>query len=470
MSATPVLISGGTVVTAEGSFAADVLLAEGRIRDLGSGLNAEGADRVDASGLLVMPGFIDAHTHLDMPMGDLRTADDWATGTAAAAAGGTTTIVDMAIQQRGQSLEETVAAWETKATGKAIIDYGFHLVVTDATQAVLDELPRLPQLGVSSVKLFMAYVDTPLYSDDRTLFTVMQLAAQSGLLTLVHAENGQVIAELTAQALARGDTTPVWHALTRPPEAEAEAVGRAIRLAQLAGAPLLVVHISCADALKEVTRARHRGANVHGETCPQYVAFDVRDLERGAFEGAKYVCSPPLRDAAEQVALWRALQNGDIELFSSDHCPFNFETGKSLGRDDFSLIPNGIVGIEERASVLWTLGVRTGRITPERFVSAISTRQARLHGMLPQKGILAPGADADIVLWDPNREFEVTRGNRHGGVDHTPYEGMHMWGAPASVYIRGRRVFDGTDVIAGTRGQYVRRNAQPVKALDVSQT
>jgi dihydropyrimidinase len=461
MTTAPILISGGTLVTAEGTFGADVLLDGGRVAALGHDLSAPaGAERLDARDLLVMPGFIDAHTHLDMPMGDLMTADDWATGTEAAAAGGTTTIIDMAVQRVGDGLAQTVEAWEAKAAGKAVIDYGFHLVLTDPTPAVLAEIPRLPGLGVASVKLFMAYVDTPLFSDDGTMLRVLQLTAGAGLLTLVHAENGPAIATLTEQALARGDTAPVWHARTRPPATEAEAAGRAIRLAQIAGAPLLVVHISCADALEEVLRARRRGAAVFGETCPQYVAFDVTDLEREGFEGAKYVCSPPLRDAAEQPALWQALAAGDIDLFSSDHCPFDFATGKVAGREDFSLIPNGMAGIEERASVLWTLGVATGAITPERFVAALSTNQARVHGMLPRKGIVAPGADADVVLWDPRLEIDVTHANRHGAVDHSPYEGMRLRGAPAAVYRRGELVYDGHAVTAPRgSGAFVRRAA-----------
>lgn len=441
------VIKGGTVVTADASVPADVLVEDGRIAALGLGLATEGAEVIDATDRLVMPGFIDAHTHLDMPQGTMRTADDWASGTRAAATGGTTTIVDFAIQEVDRSLEDAVATWHEKARGRAMIDHGYHVVVTDPTPAVLAEIARLPALGIGSVKLFFAYVGTPLFADDGAALDVMEAAAAAGLLTLVHAENGPAIQRLTKQALARGDVAPLWHSLTRPPESEAEATARAVRFAEMTGAELLVVHVSCRAALEECVRGSRRGVPVHAETCPQYVAFDVRDLDRDGFEGAKYVCSPPLRDELEQPFLWDGLARGDIELFSSDHCPFNFATDRVAGRDDFSLIPNGIPGIEERPAVLWTYGVETGRITASRFVDLVSTSQARLHGMLPAKGTLLPGTDADIVVWNPNAEVVVSVANRHGAVDYTPYEGRTLRGLAETVLVRGAAVVADREIV-----------------------
>jgi dihydropyrimidinase len=452
------VIRGGTVVTAAASTPADVLVEDGRITALGAELPVEGAEVIDATDRLVMPGFIDAHTHLDMPQGTTRTADDWASGTRAAAAGGTTTIVDFSIQEVGRSLGNAVDTWHEKAAGRAMIDYGYHVVVTDPTPAVLAEIAGLPALGIGSVKLFLAYVGTPLFADDRAALDVMEAAAGAGILTLVHAENGSVIKRLTEQALARGDVAPLWHARTRPPASEAEATARAVRFSEMTGAELLVVHVSCRAALEECVRGARRGVPVHAETCPQYVAFDVRDLDREGFEGAKYVCSPPLRDADEQPFLWDGLARGDIALFSSDHCPFNFATDRIAGRNDFSLIPNGIPGIEERPAVLWTLGVETGRITPSRFVDLVSTSQARLHGMLPEKGSLLPGTDADVVVWNPGTEVIVSAANRHGAVDYTAYEGKTLRGVAETVLVRGAPVVAHGEVVGVPgSGRFVRR-------------
>ena len=367
------LFTGGTVVTAEGSYRADVLVEDEMIAAVGAGLSADGANTVDASDKLVMPGFIDAHTHMDMPFGGTVTADDWATGTAAAVAGGTTTIIDFALQEEGGTLAGAIEAWSEKARDKALIDYGFHVAITDLSGDVKTELPSLPGKGIASVKIFMAYKGTPLYTEDDDLFEVLQLSRQAGVLVLVHAENGDVIAKLQDQALSRGDTAPRFHALTRPPEVEAEAAGRAIRLAQVAGAPILVVHVSCALALEEIHRAHERGQTVYAETCPQYFAFSYEDLTRKGFEGAKYVCSPPLRDPSNRGPLWNGLKVGDLQIIGSDHCSFNYGEQKEIGRNDFTLIPNGLPGAEERAMTLWTLGVRESRLSENQFVAVLST-------------------------------------------------------------------------------------------------
>src|SRR4051812_5740487 len=452
------LFTGGTVVSADGSFKADVLVEDEKIVAVGTDLSADGAETVDASGKLVMPGFIDAHTHMDMPFGGTMTADDWATGTAAAVAGGTTMIIDFALQEEGGTLAGAVEAWTEKAHDKALIDYGFHVAITDLRDDIKTELPSLAEKGVASVKIFMAYKGTPLYTEDDDLFEVLQLSRKAGVLVLVHAENGDVIAKLQEQALARGDTAPRFHALTRPPEVEAEATSRAIRLAQVAGAPILVVHVSCAPALEEIHRAHERGQTVYAETCPQYFALSYDDLAREGFEGAKYVCSPPLRDESNREPLWNGLKFGDLQIFGSDHCSFNYREQKEMGRDDFTLIPNGLPGAEERAMVLWTLGVREGRISENQFVAALSTNQARIYGAYPRKGALVPGADADIVLWDPQLSTTVTAENRHGNVDYTPYEGMTFDGGPTSVWVRGNLVYkDGEIVGEHGSGRFVER-------------
>ena len=457
------LFTGGTVVTADGSFGADVLVEDEKIVAVGTEISGEGVETiVDASGKLVMPGFIDAHTHMDMPFGGTVTADDWAAGTAAAAAGGTTMIIDFALQEEGGTLAGAVEAWTEKARDKALIDYGFHVAVTDLRGDVKTELPGLAERGVASVKIFMAYKGTPLYTEDDDLFEVLQLSREAGVLVLVHAENGDVISKLQEQALARGDTAPRFHALTRPEKVEAEATNRAIRLAEVAGVPILVVHVSCAPALEEIHRAHERVSTVYAETCPQYFAFSYSDLAREGFEGAKYVCSPPLRDESNREPLWNGLKVGDLQIFGSDHCSFNYREQKELGIDDFTLIPNGLPGAEERAMVLWTLGVREGRISENQFVAVLSTNQARIYGMYPRKGALVPGADADIVLWDPELSITATAENRHGNVDYTPYEGRALNGGPASVYVRGNLIYkDGEIVGEHGSGKFIERSFVP---------
>ncbi len=465
---TKLLFTGGTVVTAEGSYRADVLVQDEKIIAVGTNLDANGAETVDATGKLVMPGFIDAHTHMDMPFGGTVTADDWATGTEAAVAGGTTMLIDFSLQEEGGTLAGAVDAWTEKARGKAVIDYGFHVAITDLRDDIKAELPDLAARGVASVKIFMAYKGTPLYTEDDDLFETLQLSKEAGVLVMVHAENGDVIAKLQQQALERGDVAPRFHALTRPEEVEAEATNRAIRLAEVAGAPILVVHVSCAPALEAIHLAHERGQTVYAETCPQYFAFEYEDLARPGFEGAKYVCSPPLRDPSNRPALWNGLKVGDLQIFGSDHCSFNYEGQKEMGKDDFTLIPNGLPGVEERAMALWTLGVREGKLSENQFVAVLSTNQARIYGAYPRKGTLAPGADADVVLWDPELSVTATAANRHGNVDYTPYEGMSFTGAPASVYVRGNLVYrDGEVVGERGSGRFIERSFTATSGLEV---
>jgi dihydropyrimidinase len=462
------LFSDGTVVSAEGSYRADVLVEDEKIVAVGTNLDAEGAETVDASGKLVMPGFIDAHTHMDMPFGGTVTADDWATGTEAAAAGGTTMIIDFALQEVGGTLAGAFDTWTEKARDKAVIDYGFHVAITDLRDDIKTELPDLAERGVASVKIFMAYKGTPLHTEDDDLFEVLQLSRDAGVLVLVHAENGHAIAKLQEQALLRGDTAPRFHALTRPEPVEAEATNRAIRLAEVAGAPILVVHVSCAPALEAIHLAHERGQTVYAETCPQYFAFEYEDLAREGFEGAKYVCSPPLRDPGNRAALWNGLKFGDLQIFGSDHCSFDYREQKELGKGDFTLIPNGLPGAEERAMTLWTLGVRDGKLSENQFVAVLSTNQARIYGAYPRKGALAPGADADIVLWDPELSTTATVENRHSNVDYTPYEGMEFHGGPAAVYVRGGLVYrDGEVVGERGSGRFVGRSFTAAEGLEV---
>jgi dihydropyrimidinase len=463
------LFSGGTIVSADGTYGADVLVEDEKIVAVGTDLAPEGAEVVDASGRLVMPGFIDGHTHMDMPFGGTVTADDWDTGTAAAIAGGTTTIVDFSLQDVEGDLVGAIETWTEKARNKAHIDYGFHVAITNLTEEVKREIPKLPERGVSSIKIFMAYKGTPLYTEDIDLFEAMQIARDAGVLVMVHAENGDVIAKLQEEALARGDVAPKFHALTRPPEVEAEATNRAIQLARVADAPLLVVHVSCAAALEEIHRAHERGQTVFAETCPQYFAFSYEDLAREGFEGAKYVCSPPLREEWNRGPLWTGLRVGDLQIFGSDHCAFNYREQKEMGLEDFTLIPNGIPGAEERAMTLWTHGVREGHVSENLFVAVLSTNQAKIHGLYPRKGALIPGADADIVLWDPDLETTATVDNRHGNVDYTPYEGMTFRGGPAAVYVRGTIGYRDGEVLADPgSGKFIERTFVPPSRKAVS--
>jgi dihydropyrimidinase len=436
------LISGGTVVTASDTYGADVLIEDETIVGVGRGLSAD--QTIDARGKYVIPGGIDVHTHLDMPFGGTVSSDDFFTGHRAAAFGGTTTHFDFAIQPKGATLRETLDLWHAKAKDKAAIDYGFHLAITDLPDSVLDEIARCPDWGVTSLKLFMAYKGA-LMVDDATLFRAMELAAVHGLLIMVHAENGDAIDILVKQALAARHTEPKYHALTRPPELEAEATNRAIRLAEVAGAPLYVVHVTNAGAVEAIRLARGRGKPIYGETCVQYFVFTKDDLARPGFEGAKWVCSPPYREQTDQEALWQAVATNDLQVISTDHCPFWFEggkdgrpAGKELGRDDFSKIPNGCPGIEDRMMVLYTAGVRGGRFSLNRWVELCCTNPAKFFGAYPQKGVIAPGGDADIVVWDPEATHTIRATTQHQRTDYNLYEGMKVTGMPSVVLSRGR--------------------------------
>jgi len=445
---TRTLIKGGTVVTAVDTFKADVAIVGEKIAAI-FGPDAAPAGpwdtTIDATGKFVLPGGIDAHTHMDMPFGGTTASDDFETGTRAGAYGGTTCIVDFAIQAKGDPLRRGLDAWHAKAEGKAAADYAFHMIMTDVNDQTIPEMGQVVSEGVTSFKMFMAYPGV-LHVDDGQIFRGMQRASELGALICMHAENGIPIDILVAQAIAKGHTAPIYHALTRPQIAEAEGTHRAICLAEMAGAPVYLVHLSAERALKQVVEARDRGLPAYAETCPQYLFLSQDDLARPDFEGAKYVCTPPLRPASMQEDLWRGLRTNDLQVVSTDHCPFCQKGQKELGKDNFAKIPNGMPGVETRLYLLWDGGVRTGRISMNRF------------GLYPRKGTIAVGADADVLVWDGEKRHELSEKTLHMRVDYSPYEGREVVGAPTHVLSRGKVIVEnGTYVGKKGHGRFVKR-------------
>ena len=456
-----ILIKNGTVVTADKTFAADVLIHGETIQELRPGIPAEPVHKVvDATGMLLLPGGIDAHTHLDMPFGGTTSSDDFETGTRAAAIGGTTTLVDFAIQARGTKMRDALDTWWKKAEGKACIDYGLHMIVTDLPEAGLEDMDDMVREGVASFKLFMAYPNV-LMVDDATIFRALQQTSKNGALICMHAENGSVIDVMVRQALAEGKTAPIYHALTRPTLAEAEAVHRAIALAEMASVPIYIVHLSSEDALNQVREARDRGLPAFAETCPQYLLLSIDDMQRPGFESAKYVFTPPLREKQNLPKLWDGLKSDNLQVVSTDHCPFCFEDQKALGKDDFTKIPNGGPGIENRLQLLHHHGVSAGKITLNRFVEIVSTAPARIFGMYPKKGAIAPGSDADIVVWDPKAEHLISAKTHHMRVDYSMFEGFKVQGNARQVFSRGELIVENGEYVGRAgRGQYLRRAAR----------
>jgi len=446
------IIRNGSVVTATDTYLADIAIAKGKIAAIGKDLPTQNSSHLlDAAGKLVLPGGIDVHTHLDMPFGGTTSADDFETGTRAAAFGGTTTLIDFAIQYKGQPLRQAFDTWMSKASNKAVCDYAFHCIVTDVSGGQLSEMNDLVHEGVTSFKLFMAYPGVFML-DDGSIFKALQTTSKNGGMVCMHAENGSAIDVIVQQALAEGKRAPKYHALTRPTTAEAEATARAIALAEMAGAPIYIVHLSCNDALEKVREARDRGLPVYAETCPQYLYLSIENFDAPGFEGAKYVFTPPLREKWHQEKLWNGLKCDHLQVVSTDHCPFCFKEQKEMGRDDFTKIPNGGPGVEHRMSLIYSGGVASGRFSANRFVELVSTAPAKLFGLYPRKGTIAVGGDADLVIFDPKRKHTISAKTHHMRVDYSMFEGIQVTGMPDIVLSRGKVVVDG-DKFLGRAGQ-----------------
>ena len=455
-----VLIKNGRIITAVDDYLADVFIKNETVTLIGKNLEMEADEIIDASGKYLFPGGLDPHTHLDMPFGGTTSADDFETGTLAAAHGGTTTLIDFAIQSKGQSTLEALDIWHEKADGKTAIDYGFHMIITDLEDNRVHEMKMLADDGVTSYKLFMAYPGV-LYVDDGTIYRAMRQAGENGTVVCMHAENGIVIDEIVKIALAEGKTEPKYHALTRPTRMEAEGVHRAISIAEVAHVPVYIVHLSSSDALEQVMLARNRGVHAFAETCPQYLFLDHSYYEQEGFEGAKYVMTPALREKWNQDELWKGLRFGDLQSISTDHCPFCFKDQKILGIDDFSKIPNGGPGVENRMSLVYNGGVNSGRISLNKFVELTSTAAAKTFGLFPKKGTIAVGSDADIVIFDPHRKETISINNactHHMRVDYNAYEGFEVTGFTETVLSRGKVIIKDCDYVGQKGdGQFLKR-------------
>lgn len=456
------LIKNGTLVTANKTFVSDILIDGEIISRVGENLESPGTTTVDARGKMVLPGGIDPHVHLDLAMFDTVSADDHYTGHKAAAFGGTTTVMDF-VEDKDPELLKNIARLREKADPKAVIDYSFHLNITKFNQNVADQIPSVLESGVTTLKVFTAY-NNRLRLQDGEIFQLLMKAAEYGLLTMLHAENGDVIEILVAQALEAGHTDPIWHARTRPSWGAVESVLRGAALAAQADAPLYVVHMNTAGEVDQLAYAREHGIKVMGETCPQYLFFSENDLERQ--DGSKWICSPPMRTESDQARIWQALAANTLQTIGTDHCPFFYDgtkpidyegspvmiPGKELGRDDFTKIPNGLPGVADRLPILWTEGVGKGRITANQFVAYTSTNPAKIFGLYPQKGCLEPGSDADLVIWDPDQELVYGVDVAHQRTDYNLYEGWELKGYPQKVFSRGKCIVDGERWL-GKKGQ-----------------
>ena len=449
------LIKNGTIVNADATTPADVLVDGETIALIGNDLAVTADRTVDASDKWVIPGAIDVHTHMELPFGGTFAKDTFETGTRAAAFGGTTTIIDFAVQSRGKALRDGLDAWHAKADGNACIDYGFHMIISDVRDDVLAEMDTLVDEGVTTFKLFTAYPGV-FFSDDGAIFRAMQQSAKNGALIMMHAENGMAIDVVAGQTFDAGDTDPYYHGTSRSPVLEGEATNRVIRLAEVAGAPVYIVHLSAREALNEVRRARDEGLPAFAETCPQYLFLSLEDMGDG-FNGAKFVCSPPLRPADHQEDLWLGLLKDDLQVVSTDHCPFDFHGQKEMGKGDFRKVPNGLPGVENRVDLLHDGGVLAGRLTPNRWVEVISTAPARMFG-LPQKGAVAVGLDADLVIYDPARRHTISASTHHMNVDYSCYEGREVTGGADVVLSRGKILVDGEEWLgAKGDGRFLKR-------------
>ncbi len=461
------LIAGGRIITAVDDYTADILIENGRIEAIARQIDAPDAQRHDASGLLVLPGGIDVHTHMEGPQGPAVNCDTYETGTISAAFGGTTTIIDFAYQDKGDSAKKTLDERIALAEPQACIDFSFHLILTDVPPSVLSELPDIIERdGITSFKMFMAYPDI-LMVDDASIYRTMRKVGDRGGMVNLHAENGQVIQAVIEEALEQGHTSPKYHALTRPRLMEAEAVHRAIRIAELAEVPVYIVHLSAPEALETVVAARDRGIPAFAETCPHYIFLDISEYERPGFEAAKFVMTPPLREHDCQHHLWRGLRFDDLQIVATDHCPFCFNEqplglkySKQLGRDNFTKIPNGAPGVELRLVLLYDGGVRTGKINLNRFVQLTSTAPAKMFGIFPRKGTIAVGSDADLVLFDPEQKQTLSASTHHSRVDYSLFEGREVTGKVQKVFARGELLVDGDRWLGRAgRGQFLQRKA-----------
>jgi dihydropyrimidinase len=453
------LIKNGRIVTAEQDYSADIYIEKDKITTIGSSLKIEADNFYDAKGKYVIPGGVDVHTHLDMPFGGTTSCDDFESGTKAAAFGGTTSLIDFAIQSKGMKMREALDIWWKKAENKATIDYGLHMIVTDLPDAHLEDMNDMVREGVSSFKLFMAYPGV-LMVDDATIFKAMKQTAQNGALVCMHAENGSVIDTIVKRTLAEGKTAPIYHALTRPTSAEGEAVNRAIALSEMAGAPVYIVHLSSNDALEKVAEARDKGLPTYAETCPQYLFLSIEEnMNKPGFEDAKYVFTPPLREKWHQDKLWAGLRKNTLQVVSTDHCPFCYKEQKELGKGDFSKIPNGGPGIEHRLQLLYSGGVTEKRISLNRWVELCSTTPAKMFGLYPRKGTIAAGSDADIVIWDPEKEHTISAHTHHMCTDYSMFEGRKIKGNAETVFSRGEVIVKENKFLGKSgRGQFVKRD------------
>jgi dihydropyrimidinase len=452
------LLRGGRVVSADGEYDADVLIVGEKIAAVGEVAAPEDATVIDASGCYVLPGLIDNHTHLSMPFMGMMSSDDYNTGTQAAAAGGVTCLVDFSIQREPDQLRSALAEWQGRAEGAAHVDYGFHMAITNANEATIDDMAAIVEAGVTSFKLFMAYKGELMTRDD-AMVAVLERARDLGALTMVHCENGDVVDILVRRALHAGETDAIHHALTRPEFVEAEATSRAARLSEFTGAPLFVVHVTCEPAAAEIQAAQQRGVPVAGETCTQYLVNTIDDLRAPGVEGCRYICSPPLRDASNHEPLWDFLRRGVLESVSTDHCPFTDEQ-KARGLDNFSLVPNGLPVIQHRLAKLWDEGVVAGRITPSQLVDRCSTTIARRFG-LPSKGALAPGKDADVVVFDPDAPRDYGTHTSFMNVDYDLYDGQTASGSVRHTLCRGTMVYDNGEIVSSPgHGRFVAREGQ----------
>ncbi|MGA7159521.1 MAG: dihydropyrimidinase [Bacteroidota bacterium] len=451
------LIKNGRIITAEQDYPADIYIEKDRISTIGASLTMHADTTIDAKGKYVIPGGVDVHTHMDMPFGGTTSSDDFETGTRAAAFGGTTCLIDFATQAKGTKMRDALDVWWKKGE-KATVDFGLHMIITDLPEAHLEDMNEMVHEGVTSFKLFMAYPNV-LMVDDATIFRAMRQSGSNGALVCMHAENGGVIDLLVQKALAEGKTAPIYHALTRPTTAEGEAVNRSIALAQMAGAPVYIVHLSSADALEKVSEARDKGVPVFAETCPQYLLLSIEDLDRPNFEGAKYVFTPPLREKWHQDKLWEGLRKNTLQVVSTDHCPFCFKEQKELGRDSFAKIPNGGPGVENRLQLIHHHGVNHKRISLNRWVEIVSTTPAKMFGLYPRKGTIAVGSDADVVIWDPNKEITLSAKTHHMRVDYSMFEGFKVKGDAETVLSRGEIIVDkNTWFGKAGRGKFIKRD------------